>query len=193
LTSAGPRMLAGEFRNMSGLRLVACHSNHAVLVTKSGDTYSWGIAAHGRLGIGAPTPRPVGRSDGVVDTDDGPLFSQPRLVPALCGLRVTQISCGATHTVALVDSGDVFTWGGGLYGQLGLCETVDVFEPVLLRALCGSGSELLPAGHANQHSAGAVSREARAAAFERLPKMPMRFVTGAYIPDWHNPLPNTHP
>jgi len=35
------------------------------------------------------------------------------------GLKVTQIAAGITHTVALADDGNVYTWGQGLYGVLG--------------------------------------------------------------------------
>ena len=31
----------------------------------------------------------------------------------------TQIACGGWHTVALSPNGEVFTWGFGIYGQLG--------------------------------------------------------------------------
>jgi len=35
------------------------------------------------------------------------------------GLKVKQIAAGITHTVALADDGNVYSWGQGLYGVLG--------------------------------------------------------------------------
>lgn len=38
---------------------------------------------------------------------------------ALSSLPVAIISCGWRHTLAVTDSGQVFTWGRGVNGQLG--------------------------------------------------------------------------
>ena len=40
-------------------------------------------------------------------------------VSALTNIFVKDIDCGESHTVALTDKGEVYTWGGGLLGQLG--------------------------------------------------------------------------
>ena len=45
----------------------------------------------------------------------------PTRVLGLSGVRVTQVSCGSgdAHTVALDESGSLWSWGDGDYGKLG--------------------------------------------------------------------------
>jgi len=42
-----------------------------------------------------------------------------RQVSALSHLKVIEISCGESHTLALTDEREIYTWGGGQLGQLG--------------------------------------------------------------------------
>lgn len=44
---------------------------------------------------------------------------EPRPVAALSRYRIVQVACGAWHSAALTSSGDLFTWGRGIEGQLG--------------------------------------------------------------------------
>lgn len=49
-------------------------------------------------------------------------------VGTLTGLilqKVTQVTCGWRHTVAITDRGNVYSWGRGTSGQLGHGETID--------------------------------------------------------------------
>lgn len=39
--------------------------------------------------------------------------------PALQNIPIKQIACGAYHTLALADSGELFSWGGTLWGKTG--------------------------------------------------------------------------
>ncbi|CAL9071486.1 PH, RCC1 and FYVE domains-containing protein 1-like [Musa acuminata AAA Group] len=79
---------------------IACGKNHAVLVTKQGEVFSWGEESGGRLGHGN-------------DAD----VSQPRLVDALGGMNVELVACGEYHTCAVTLPGDLFTWGDGTHGS----------------------------------------------------------------------------
>lgn len=64
---------------------------------------SWGMGRDGQLGLGDTEPRSV-----------------PTLVGGeLEGKTVVSVSCGATHTAAVTDDGKVFSFGGGVSGQLG--------------------------------------------------------------------------
>ena len=51
------------------------------------------LSNYGQLGHGDKKPRSV-----------------PTKVESLDGLVITKISCGAFHTAALIDKGDVLTW-----------------------------------------------------------------------------------
>ena len=41
------------------------------------------------------------------------------LVKGLEKVRVVRVSCGNQHTLALADDGHVYSWGLGVFGQLG--------------------------------------------------------------------------
>lgn len=47
-------------------------------------------------------------------------FFQAKIVEALLGCEVTQISCGASHVIAVTNEHEVFSWGRGDNGRLGL-------------------------------------------------------------------------
>ena len=45
---------------------------------------------------------------------------EPTIIPALVGVRVSAVACGAAHTVVVGDEGRrVYSWGLGKQGQLG--------------------------------------------------------------------------
>ncbi len=52
------------------------------------------------------------------NTDDCPT---PKLVDGLSGVYIVQVCCGSedAHTLALDDTGKVWSWGDGEYGKLG--------------------------------------------------------------------------
>lgn len=41
----------------------------------------------------------------------------------LTGKSISGIDCGASHTVAVTDDGQVYTWGRGKFGALGHGDT----------------------------------------------------------------------
>ena len=49
-----------------------------------------------------------------------PVDLQVRVGGALAGLRVARLACGDMHSAALTADGDVYAWGRGGDGQLGL-------------------------------------------------------------------------
>jgi alpha-tubulin suppressor-like RCC1 family protein len=87
---------------------VGCGEVHTLFFDKKkGQVWACGTAAYGRLGIGA-------------NWND-----QDALVPQLLqecfeGERVVQVSAGFSHSLALTESGRVFSWGRNDLGQLGL-------------------------------------------------------------------------
>lgn len=85
-----------------GVKQIACGSGHTVVLTGEGEVYTWGRGDDGRLGHG----------------DNGWKYV-PRLTHSLTGQIVTHVTCGSYHTAAVSSNGDLFTWGGGMYGKLG--------------------------------------------------------------------------
>ena len=61
----------------------------------------------------------------------------PRLVEALAGRKVDGVSVGHIHTAAWTEAGELFTFGGGEYGQLGHGGEENELLPRLVEALVG--------------------------------------------------------
>ncbi|XP_077996626.1 uncharacterized protein LOC144449943 isoform X2 [Glandiceps talaboti] len=85
-------------------------------------------------------------SNGCLGHGDWSSASRPRLIEPLLSVDVTSISCGPYHVVVVGADGEVFAWGKGKDGRLGLgneedyCEPMEVTisEPVFIRAVkCG--------------------------------------------------------
>ncbi|KAL4559111.1 hypothetical protein LXL04_031244 [Taraxacum kok-saghyz] len=104
-----------EVDSLSGLRTVAvaCGVWHTaavvdVIVTQSsssissGKLFTWGDGDKNRLGHGDKEPR-----------------LKPTCVPALIDYNFHKVACGHSLTVALTTSGQVYTMGSTVYGQLG--------------------------------------------------------------------------
>lgn len=85
-----------------GIRQIACGSGHTVVLTTDGEVFTWGRGDDGRLGHG----------------DNGWKYV-PRIIQSLTGHVVVQVTCGSYHTAAVTSNGDLYTWGGGMYGKLG--------------------------------------------------------------------------
>lgn len=79
-------------------QIIACGSRHAVLITKHGETFSWGEGSFGQLGHG-------------VESD----IYNPKLINTLSGLNITSAACGEYHTCAVTVDGELYTWGEGTY------------------------------------------------------------------------------
>ncbi|GMT31657.1 hypothetical protein PFISCL1PPCAC_22954 [Pristionchus fissidentatus] len=97
-----------------GLKQLSCGTGpHVLALTENGEVYSWGHNSHGQLGLGHTCcSRP------------------PTLVLGpLTGQRVKQVACGAYHSAALTESGELFTWGLNSSGQLGLGSNVNEKSP----------------------------------------------------------------
>ncbi|XP_010453304.1 PREDICTED: uncharacterized protein LOC104735251 [Camelina sativa] len=91
---------------------IACGAQHAVLVTKQGESFSWGEESEGRLGHG-------------VDSN----IQQPKLIDALNTTNIELVACGEFHSCAVTLSGDLYTWGKGDFGVLGHGNEVSHWVP----------------------------------------------------------------
>ena len=63
--------------------------------------------------------------------------STPRLVEGLKHGRVVGVACGDFHSLALTSRDEVFTWGGGSFGELGHDDHEHRALPRRVEALCG--------------------------------------------------------
>ncbi|KAF0853084.1 mitochondrial regulator_of_chromosome_condensation_(RCC1)_repeat- containing_protein AgRCC1_1 [Andalucia godoyi] len=62
-------------------------------------------------------------------------LSSPALVTGLVGEKVTKVAVGHQHAGAVVDSGEVFMWGKGSWGRLGLGTAYSAAEPAYVHGL----------------------------------------------------------
>mmetsp|Transcript_15910 Transcript_15910/g.19420 ORF Transcript_15910/g.19420 Transcript_15910/m.19420 type:complete len:606 (+) Transcript_15910:599-2416(+) len=103
-----------------GVSQIACGSGHTVVLTIDGSVYTWGRGDDGRLGHG----------------DNGWKYV-PRLARALAGQVITQVTCGSYHTAAVSNNGELYSWGGGMYGKLGHGNEDGCSTPRKVEALVG--------------------------------------------------------
>ena len=79
---------------------ISSGAQHSAVVTEEGELYVCGSYLHGKLGIEGLTKVNI-------------TSFQPVL--ALQGMKVKQVECGDYHTLCLLDTGVVYTWGGTLH------------------------------------------------------------------------------
>ncbi|KAJ0408975.1 hypothetical protein P43SY_002854 [Pythium insidiosum] len=110
---------------------IACGSGFSIAIDRTGRAFAWGKWSDGRLGLG---PIPVvsqqrRRHGGRRQLQRFLLRPQELEVP---GVQWRKISCGDAHCVAISTRGELFTWGRGSQGQLGLGSLADAMTPVRL-------------------------------------------------------------
>ncbi|MCH9662298.1 MAG: hypothetical protein K0U66_01390 [Gammaproteobacteria bacterium] len=81
---------------------VSAGSNHTCAINAEGQLYCWGLGNSGRLGLGTDTSN--------------------RNSPAQVGSATnwSQVSAGSTHACAVDTGGQLYCWGSGANGRLGL-------------------------------------------------------------------------
>lgn len=107
LTARGPGLSTP--RGYQTVSQIAAGASHACLVHQSGDLYSWGIGAAGRLGLDV-TEKGDPQADVV----------RPKVVQSLLGRPVVKVSCGYSHTGVVVAGGELFMFGSASLGKCGL-------------------------------------------------------------------------
>ncbi|RZF37934.1 hypothetical protein LSTR_LSTR005434, partial [Laodelphax striatellus] len=110
---------------------IACGGTYSAAVTSNGELFTWGRGNYGRLGHG--------------NSED---FYIPTRVTGLVDHHIVDVACGSgdAQTLALTDSGLVFSWGDGDYGKLGRGgsdgsknpKVIDCFHGVeIIKVYCG--------------------------------------------------------
>ena len=59
----------------------------------------------------------------------------PHPIKALSGKSVIGVACGDTHTIAMTSDGSLYGFGRNQNGQLGLGNSTDAVQPVLIQAM----------------------------------------------------------
>lgn len=95
--------------NVGHVSQIACGSGHILNLTRDGNVFSQGNGQYCNTGLGGSS------SSG-----------QLSLLRSLSDKNVVQIACGTSHSLVLTDQGNLYAWGRGFEGQLGLSETIEV-------------------------------------------------------------------
>ncbi|KAK9154365.1 hypothetical protein Sjap_001845 [Stephania japonica] len=81
---------------------IACGGRHSAVITDAGAVLTFGWGLYGQCGLGS--------------TDDE---LSPMCVSSLLGIQIKGIAAGLWHTVCISADGDVYSFGGNQFGQLG--------------------------------------------------------------------------
>lgn len=97
---------------------VSCGGTHTAAITSTGKLYTWGDGSSGQLGLG----------------HDVTEMQQPTYVNQLMGIRIDQIQCGHSHTVAVSELRTAHVFGDGNSGKLAVdyTHTENSFVPIRL-------------------------------------------------------------
>eukprot|EP01100_Stratorugosa_tubuloviscum_P010493 TRINITY_DN450_c1_g1_i1.p1 TRINITY_DN450_c1_g1~~TRINITY_DN450_c1_g1_i1.p1 ORF type:complete len:781 (-),score=362.26 TRINITY_DN450_c1_g1_i1:1129-3471(-) len=90
----------------------------SIVCTNSGLTYGWGFNDKGQLGLGHRYTQSI-----------------PQLITTLKHERIVGVSCGQQHVLAITETGACWSWGLGVFGQLGHGDTTDELIPKRIRTL----------------------------------------------------------
>uniref|UniRef100_M4C452 RCC1-like domain-containing protein n=1 Tax=Hyaloperonospora arabidopsidis (strain Emoy2) TaxID=559515 RepID=M4C452_HYAAE len=116
---------------------VAAGGMHSLAIDSCGRVWAWGSNTYGQVGIGSKTEQ----------------LCAPRCVMLPLGVRVHHIAAGWAHSALVSTIGEVFTFGWGLYNQLGHGCTQDEPLPVAVDALHGLDSDVVQVACGNWHTA----------------------------------------
>ncbi|KAJ3668937.1 hypothetical protein LUZ60_010887 [Juncus effusus] len=111
----------GQLGKVTGtcVRAIACGGRHSAVVTDSGALVTFGWGLYGQCGQGC--------------TDD---LLSPTCVTSILGVKMKDISAGLWHTVCTSVDGDVYSFGGNQFGQLGTGSDQAETVPKLVEASC---------------------------------------------------------
>jgi len=144
-------------KTLSGVKAISAGGNHSLALLNNGTVVSWGYNASGQLGDG--TSAGPTTCTGTPSAPNGfcsttPVYVCMVVAPTPCSKKhllrnVVAISAGWQHSLALLKTGGVVSWGDNGYGQLGTASSIpDSTTPVAVCAAtatapCVAGGRVL--------------------------------------------------
>uniref|UniRef100_K3XGU2 RCC1-like domain-containing protein n=1 Tax=Setaria italica TaxID=4555 RepID=K3XGU2_SETIT len=100
----GNKTAEGHISKVMGncVKAIACGGRHSAVVTDSGALLTFGWGLYGQCGQG--------------NTED---VLSPTCVSSILGIKMQDVAAGLWHTVCTSVDGDVYSFGGNQFGQLG--------------------------------------------------------------------------
>ena len=152
-----------------GIAQVFCGRDSCLALSEDGNTYAWGGAGAGPLGyqstarlmkIAHEEREPTWSSDDEEEEakvrkalKDDKEYMEPKLIVGLEGEGVVEVAIGPTHAAEISDGGDLYMWGAGVFGQLGVGDYAVVRTPKLVNSL-QDGSTLRQVAIGQSHTLG---------------------------------------
>jgi len=115
---------------------VSAGNNHTLVCTKEGEVYSFGSGKYGRLGH---------------NNRDGLLT--PMRVEGLLGKKAVCVAAGDGHSAVCTSEGQCFTFGRGLFGELGHGDLDNEFVPRLVASENIQGKKIVAVTAGHWHTA----------------------------------------
>ena len=88
----------------------AMGQHHSLFVSQVPRKMVFAIGKRARLGIGGAE----------ADDENDEIAGEPQLVNELSSFGIKHLACGNSHSFSWNDRGDLFAWGDGSLGKLGL-------------------------------------------------------------------------
>jgi alpha-tubulin suppressor-like RCC1 family protein len=138
-STSGPETCGGTFpcaktpvtvSELSGVSAVSAGGSFSLALLSNGTVDAWGDNEDGELGDGTNTGPEICPA-----VAEYPCSTKPVAVSKLT--KVSAISGGYSHALALLSSGKVMAWGENEYGELGNGTTTDSSVPVEVSGLSG--------------------------------------------------------
>ncbi|XP_060519428.1 regulator of chromosome condensation isoform X2 [Cylas formicarius] len=115
---------------------ICCSQHHTIALTEDGKVYAIGRKEYGRLGLGS-------------GCEDAQVLTQ---VTSLADKKVVDVSSGSCTSFAVTVEGDLYGWGMGTSGQLGLGEEEDCLEPTLIKGKQLAHEKVFKVSSGGQHT-----------------------------------------
>ena len=97
-----------RINNLKQLKItqIACGVGHTIALTDNNLIYAWGRFY-----------KPENKNDIIMSTSGD--YPYPTLIESLSNESIIKIAAGNNHSMAITELGELYTWGEGIYGQLG--------------------------------------------------------------------------
>lgn len=117
------RFIKVKMLQNESFKMISAGWNHSVALRNDGKLLSWGNNQFAQLGT--------------EDEESKVKFkSNPSIIePSLYQVKISFVSCGLRHTIAISDNGLAFSWGENRHGQCGVKGVKRIYKPMIIEHL----------------------------------------------------------